>query len=143
MKVLNPQIITTAFFFFLIGFFISLNPSTAKGAELDAATKQCISCHEKGLNPKVVFHGEGSDHLIGLDYAKLAKGDHSLIPPSKLNPGLHLDHGRIGCLTCHVPYDKTNHLILAKKRAAMSRDSDPMLSISNIGSGLCMACHQK
>jgi len=144
MNISRPYIITTALSILISGFLLLPVPSRAADASLDAASIQCIGCHESGLNAKIVFHGEGSDHPIGLDYVRLARNNASLVPASQLNPALRLDHGRIGCLTCHVPYAKKNHLLLAKKRAAASaEDADPMLTIDNKGSGLCMACHQK
>jgi len=143
MNVSRPNIFRPLLAIILIGSFLALSPSPVKGADLGAATKQCLSCHKSGPKVDLVFHNEGADHPIGLDYVRLAKSNPSLVPPSKLNPALRLDHGRIVCQTCHVPYDKKNHLILAKKRAVLNSDRDPMLTIDNNGSSLCMACHRK
>jgi len=144
MNISRPCIVITALSILLTVFLLLPGPSFSADASLDAASIQCIGCHESGLNAQIVFHGKGSDHPIGLDYVRLARNNGSLVPASQLNPALRLDHGRIGCLTCHVPYAKKNHLLLAKKRAAASaEDADPMLTLDNKGSGLCMACHQK
>jgi len=144
MNISRPYIVTTALSILLTVFLLLPASSRAADVLLDAASIQCIGCHESGLNAQIVFHGEGSDHPIGLDYVRLARNNSSLVPASQLNPALRLDHGRIGCLTCHVSYDKKNHLLMAKKSAAASaEDADPMLTLDNKGSGLCMACHQK
>ncbi len=143
MSILRLQTLASLLSIILFGFFLSTAPAHAKGTAHDAATMQCLGCHESGLKVDLVFHSEGSDHPIGMDYVRLAKGNPSLVRPAKLNPKLRLDHGRIGCLTCHVPYDKKNHLVLAKKRLAMPAGADPMLTLDNSVSGLCMACHLK
>lgn len=144
MKISRSNIFSPLLAIILLGFFFALSPAQVKGSDLGPATRQCLSCHKSGLKIDLVFHKEGAaDHPIGLDYVKLAKANPSLVPPARLNPALRLEHGRIVCQTCHVAYDKKNHLILAKKRAALSADSDPMLTIDNNGSGLCLACHQK
>jgi len=143
MKVSSAESLTVAVSFFMLGFFFFINPYRVEGAGLDAATIQCINCHEKGLNGEIVFHGKGSDHPIGLNYARLSTLNPSLVPVSKLNPALRLENGSIGCLTCHVAYNKKNHLLLAKQRARITNGIDPMLTLDNNKSGLCMACHRK
>jgi len=128
---------------FSIGFYLFFSPLCANGAALDAATRQCIRCHAGEIKAGIAFHSGGSDHPVGMDYASLAQKNPSLVQASKLNPRLRLENGKIGCLTCHVPYEKTNHRELSKKRGQMPAIPDPMLTIDNSISGLCMACHQK
>ncbi len=144
MKISRLYTVTSTLFLLFPLFLLSPVPAKAADVLLDAASRQCIACHESNLNAQIVFHGERSDHPIGLDYLKLTRNNASLVPASQLNPALRLEHGRIGCLTCHVSYDKKNHLLTAKKRASLSsEDADPMLTLDNKGSGLCMACHRK
>ena len=117
-----------------------------RAASLDPESEECIKCHETtvgGSTTPLVCHEGGCDHPIGVDYVALASKNPALMDPARLDPGIRLFDGRIGCGTCHVPYDRTNHLKLAEKRKKMPAIPDPMLSVDNTGSGLCMACHLK
>ncbi len=114
------------------------------GAHLGPASTKCVGCHEGVLSGGVVSHRGGTTHPVGVDYLELSRRNPSLVPPEKLNKAMPLEDGRIGCLTCHVPYDSKNHSELARKRAGMGFDEpDPMLSVDNRGSALCMGCHRK
>ena len=116
------------------------------GYALDEESIQCIKCHEaffaEGTPPKVC-HKDGCDHPVAVDYARLASTNASLKSPSELDPAIRLFDGRVGCATCHVPYNEYDHLMLAGKRAAMPDIPDPMLNVDNTGSGLCLECHRK
>ncbi|GMR04625.1 MAG: hypothetical protein BMS9Abin23_0526 [Thermodesulfobacteriota bacterium] len=120
-------------------------PTSAADIVLDRASIECISCHEADVTAESVHvvGGPGHDHPVGVDYVGLAARVPALVKPSELDPALRLVSGRISCVTCHVPYDKKNHLTLAAKRKEMPAIPDPMLNVDNSGSGLCMSCHLK
>ncbi len=126
----------------LLGFPL---PSSASEMRLDEQSLRCINCHENSIQGGLVCHKGGCDHLIGEDYAEQAARNRTLTPPSSLNPALKLINGRVGCLTCHIPFDKKSHLDIAAKRFEIYKatGTDPMLAVDNNGSGLCMACHRK
>ena len=131
---------------FIAAALLLFTPLAARAVALDAESEECIKCHKTtvgGGTTSLVCHEGGCDHPIGVDYVALASKDPTLRDPSKLDPGIRLFDGKIGCGTCHVPYDRTNHLELSKKRSQMPAIPDPMLSVDNTGSGLCMACHLK
>jgi len=114
-------------------------------AALDAASAGCVGCHETTVDPDtpgVVCHAEGCNHAVGVDYAAAAGAMRSLTPPDELPAGVRLVGGVMGCTTCHVPYSEADHQALADKRA-LGDGPDPMLSIDNAGSALCLACHRK
>lgn len=116
----------------------------AAGVVLGPASRQCLGCHSGELSGRVVSHKGGTEHPVGMDYGALAGGNPSLVPASSLNRALRLEDGRVGCVTCHVPYDRANHRELARKRARMYMDeADPMLVLDSRGSALCTACHRK
>jgi len=118
---------------------------TVADPSLDASSNRCLMCHVGlSVGGRLCHHGDCS-HPIGVDYVRLAAGNASLVPPSKLNPAMKLIDGKMGCLTCHVPYNKKNHLELYKKRnkVYLKTGVDVMLAVDNNWSGLCMACHQK
>jgi hypothetical protein len=93
----------------------------------------------------MVSHLVAAEHPMGVDYTELSRRNPSLIKPKALDKALRLVDGRISCVTCHVPYDRNNHLDLVQKRRAarLNGGPDPMLSIDNKGSRLCMGCHRK
>ncbi len=115
------------------------------GARLDAPSRKCVNCHEGILSGTMVTHQIAAEHPVGVDYTELARRNPSLIPPKAMDKSLRLVEGRISCITCHVPYDRNNHLDLTQKRRAarQSGGPDPMLSIDNAGSRLCIGCHRK
>jgi predicted CXXCH cytochrome family protein len=67
------------------------------------------------------------DHPIGVPYPS-DRQDYN--PQSSLaGRGVPLPDGRVECISCHDPHDRTGH--------------DHMLVISNRGSALCRSCHRK
>lgn len=79
---------------------------------------------------------------MGADYAEKTGNDRLLALSVELNPAVKLVGGRIGCTTCHVPYNEYDHRMLAAKRKDKTAP-DPTLVIDNSESALCMACHRK
>lgn len=131
--------------FILAIFFYFSVPAFSADLVLDAESTRCLKCHEGGLKGNRVCHRGGCDHPIGVDYAAAARRNPSLPRASTLDPALRLIDGRIGCLTCHVPFDSKNHLDLYAKRVETYEATgvDNMLSVDNNASRLCMSCHRK
>lgn len=118
----------------------------ASGQLLDSESMECISCHETAFSdtfPIQACHQGGCDHPIGIDYAVLAMTNKGLVSPSILDPSVRLLNGKIGCTTCHVPYSQSDHQALSDKRIEIPAIPDPMLSVDNSGSMLCVSCHRK
>ena len=87
-----------------------------------ALSADCQSCHDGVIAPDIRM-----THPIGIDYrwAQL-RSRGKLKDISQLDPGIALEDGRIGCLTCH------------------QRESrfQAKLIMSNAGSALCFSCHR-
>ena len=136
-----PKIIT---FLLVCAFF----PALAHRAEaLDKASIECLSCHDGALAPDsmvvTVCSEPECDHPLGVDYRLISVMNHGLRPASLLDPNIKLaDNATIGCTTCHVPYKQKDHVTLSTLRS-MFPEPDPMLSVDNRGSGLCLGCHYK
>lgn len=106
-------------------------------APVDAASAECLSCHQDSITvnePLMVCHQGDCDHPIGASYEALSSRNRGLVPSVRLDPALRLPDGKMGCLTCHVPYAAAGH---------ETADPDPMLVIDNKGSALCISCHRK
>lgn len=135
-----------SFLIFPVLFFLLVSPALAQAPPIDKESLECISCHDAAVSPAdpmQVCHEAGCEHRIGADYTVAASRDRSLAPLASLNPALRLVDNRMSCVTCHVPYSKDDHEALSARRALMPEISDPMLSVDNAGSGLCLSCHLK
>jgi len=118
-----------------------------RATALDAASIDCLSCHDGALATDstvvTVCSEPDCDHPLGVDYRVLSAMNHGLKPTVLLDPQIKLvDNATIGCTTCHVPYQQSNHVTLSTLRG-MFPEPDPMLSVDNTGSGLCLGCHDK
>lgn len=112
-------------------------------ASLDPGSAECLGCHQdpSAVNePFRYCHKGDCDHPVGVNYVTLASRNRGLVPPEGLIKGITLVDGRIGCITCHTPYTP-GHEEQAVFRG--TSQPDPMLSVDNTGSGLCVACHRK
>ena len=121
-------------------------PASAQRPPIDRESLECIGCHDAAVSPEDpmrICHEAGCGHRIGVDYAEAASRDRSLAPLASLPPELKLADGRVACTTCHVPYSKDDHEALSARRTLMPEIPDPMLSVDNAGSGLCLSCHLK
>ncbi|MCC6502487.1 MAG: hypothetical protein IT362_05050 [Deltaproteobacteria bacterium] len=136
--------------FFVAAFFFSIaSPSLAAAqspfASVDPASAECLDCHQDSVTvnePLRICHQGDCDHPIGASYEALASKNRGLTPPGQLDPALKLSNGKMGCLTCHVPYSAADHETVAASRGEGAQP-DPMLVMDNTGSGLCVACHKK
>ncbi len=130
---------------FIMGIFV-FPALSARAQTLDRESIDCIGCHETAVSPEAPFlicHEAGCGHEIGLDYAAVAAADRTLAPPASLKDGIRLVDNRISCVTCHIPYSAENHEALSARRALIPEIPDPMLSVDNTASALCLACHLK
>lgn len=126
--------------------------ATYEGATFDGARTRggpgsaslvCLSCHDGTVSGSVhaerrsLGHDLSDDHPIGFVYdASLAAEDGGLhdpgISPSGLGGSIAQDllvNGRLECTSCHDPHQSTGER--------------PYLRMSNLGSGLCLTCHDK
>ncbi len=97
---------------------------------LDQLSMECIGCHD-GIAGKLTDFGAGiwrhetTSHPIGVDYQESRMKSGNLKPLSSISKKIRLFSGRIGCGTCHDAYSRLpNHLVM-----------------SNVGSSLCIRCH--
>ena len=114
--------------------------STSASQEIDAVSKNCISCHDGSSSPSasvmagvwvhrnsLIPHDQGG-HPIGVDYesARLKQGRTSdLRPLISVDRRIRFFSGKIGCGSCHDPYS----------------DIEKGLVMSDRKSRLCLACH--
>ena len=126
--------------FSLIAFLLFASPAFASSqiltAGLDAGSAECVSCHQDAITvnePLQVCHQGDCDHPVGVSYISFSSKNRGLTPIEGLDPAIKLIDGKMGCLTCHAPYAPVDH----------EKTADPMLSVDNPGSGLCVACHRK
>jgi hypothetical protein len=115
-------------------FMIFMSANSLQAQVMDTESTECMSCHDATL---MVCPNPHCDHPIFLYYTLSP----AFVPLSSLNPAIKLLNGKIGCTTCHVPYDPDNHQELSQQRALIPSISDPMLNIDNKRSALCFACH--
>lgn len=104
---------------------------------LDAASLECLACHEGSVGTAVsyqvagqealTFQGRSLSHPVGVDYAAAASANRELRSLDDLSPLISLYEGKVGCTSCHNPF---------------SSEAD-MLVFNNRGSALCLECHLK
>lgn len=114
----------------------------ARGGRIDAVSQMCLSCHDGSLGKSSDVqiksgswsHGSSfspydpqGSHPIGIRYRSAFTKRGGLRPVGMLDPVIKLIDGKVGCRSCHDPFSKErNHLVM-----------------SNSGSRLCLACHDK
>lgn len=109
-------------------------------SRIDSFSLKCLVCHD-GVSAPIAegsyrnAPGEehsrgqvnGSSHPIGMDYAAYSIGNHSFKDMQMLDRQMVLVDGKVGCLSCHNPLNpRRNHL-----------------AVTDAGSELCLACHNK
>lgn len=95
------------------------------GGGLDPYSTRCIDCHADqapaaGVTPAGL---DASNHPLARDYHSAAAAG-GFRAPNLLADGILLPGGNVGCVSCHVPYDR-EHGRLPATRA-----------------GLCAECHE-
>lgn len=101
-------------------------------SSIDRVSIQCLECHEGSVASHVDISTKtgtpiGESHPIGMDYLKAYNKDNTLRSPRSLSPEIKLFEGKVGCTSCHNPFNLTKH----------------KLSITNEESKLCFECHLK
>ena len=108
--------------------------------EVDTFSIDCLSCHD-GINAKgkdiryknnsnhrtTDMSSVGGSHPIGMHYGSYAYADRSFKPLHSLKKGMVLIDGKVGCLSCHNPFNKKKHHLV----------------IDNNQSKLCFSCHTR
>lgn len=103
---------------------------TGGTSSVDRVSIYCLDCHDGSVGSHVssqtkIVASIGASHPIGMDYLKSFNKSQNLRAPRYLNTGIKLFEGKVGCPSCHNPFN------LEKFK----------LSIINEGSGLCFECH--
>jgi predicted CXXCH cytochrome family protein len=119
--------------------FVKNNSHANGGArDIDNLTALCLGCHDgasaqditvdvrnepfKRRNTLATSH---SDHPIGMDYNRYVCSGKSYKPTT--NPKMIFVNGKVGCLTCHDPFNpEKGHLVMSDRQGA-----------------LCLTCHNK
>lgn len=107
--------------------------TTGEPYSIDRVSLACMSCHEgatasdASVTIKKGGHSFGESHRIGFNYMKAFRSKKDLRSPISLSPEIKLFGGKVGCVSCHNPFNLDKH----------------QLSISNEESKLCMECHLK
>lgn len=110
------------------------------GLRIDSVSRTCLSCHDGSIAvadtvtvgmwehgvPFGRFDPRGS-HPIGVDYLRAFAKNRGLRPMGALNPAIKLVNGKVSCISCHDLYSKEPHKLV----------------MSNSGSRLCLACHDR
>ena len=106
---------------------------------MDAFSKDCLSCHDGGTAQDVDFNYSnrpsqarqkkytgGKDHPNGMDYMGYVASGRGKFKPVPMNGvTMKFFDGKVGCLTCHNPLNpEKDHLVM-----------------SNVRSALCLTCH--
>lgn len=136
----------------LAALFLTVIPALFHGSSfsqplLDPDSQQCLNCHTDAAMTEgarlLVCHMGECDHPIGMDYTDIYRTKPGFRDPAKLDRAMKLPDNRIGCTTCHVPYNEYDHVMLSKKRGTDPNIPDPMLAVDSRGSNLCLQCHLK
>jgi predicted CXXCH cytochrome family protein len=103
--------------------------------EIDRFSYNCIQCHDGQLATAFQVQlrgarrayarcvGMNASHPIGMDFGMTAATSRAL----RSGEGLVFIAGRVGCLSCHDPFNPAPR----------------HLARNNEGSGLCLSCHNK
>ncbi|MEE9543232.1 MAG: hypothetical protein V3V95_05570 [Thermodesulfobacteriota bacterium] len=133
---MRGSILKRSYSLILLAALVLSCPAPVSSAPLDPDSARCIDCHESyvdGALPGRVCHSAGCNHPVGLDYAGLAADNPGYNNAELLDPAMKLTGGVMGCTTCHVP----------KHKPMTTGSGDPLLSVDNRGSALCLQCHIK
>lgn len=104
------------------------------GALMDQFSVECLSCHDGVISTMASAnirsgefrHGSGLSHPVGVLYPPVSvKND--FMPQETLPEPIKLFNGRVGCLSCHNPYNSGKSFLV----------------MPNARSGLCLSCHKK
>ena len=112
---------TTALLLFWSVRTLAFDPAATVEVSMSQDTLDCISCHD-GVLATQIHRGHPVD--ISYLFAQMrSKG--KLKPPAALDPAIYLKDGQTACVSCHHPESQ----------------QPAKLVLSNVGSRLCLACH--
>lgn len=122
------------------GTFFAKKNSRANGGgrDIDNLTALCLGCHDGASAQDISvdvrndpyrarnrFASASSDHPIGMDYKQYVNFSKGYKPVS--NAKMIFVNGKVGCLTCHDPFNpEKGHLVMSDRQGA-----------------LCLSCHNK
>lgn len=115
------MLMTTALLLFWSVRTSAFDPAASTDFVMSQDSLYCTACHD-GVLATQIHRGHSVD--ISYSFAQLRSGG-KLKPLAILDPALYLPDGRIVCTTCHHPESRYERKLV----------------ISNLRSGLCLACH--
>jgi predicted CXXCH cytochrome family protein len=101
------------------------------GSEVQGGTRSCLSCHDGNIATDAgeTSRGTGGSsrgHPVDVPYRVIGGWTaRSLVPIGALDPRIRLPGGRVGCESCHSRFSTREKLLV----------------MSNVGSQLCLSCH--
>jgi predicted CXXCH cytochrome family protein len=119
--------------------FAKKKTHTIGGAQdIDNLTTLCLGCHDGASAQDITVDVRNdpfrmrnklascnSDHPIGMDYNRYVSSSKSY--KLTTNPKMIFVNGKVGCLTCHDPFNpEKGHLVMSDRQGA-----------------LCLSCHNK
>lgn len=100
---------------------VAFEPQVSTEFTLNQASDYCLGCHD-GASASLIHRSHPVD--INYLFAQM-KSSGKLKPPGALDQAVNLKDGLTACVSCHHPESQQ----LAK------------LVLTNVGSRLCLACH--
>ncbi len=108
-------------FLFWLPDSLAFDPAASTEFTMNQESSYCLACHDKvPVSPLHRSHPQDLDYLS----AQLRSAG-KLRPPALLDPAVYLKDGKMVCTSCHHP--ESQH--------------PAKLSVSNVGSKLCLSCH--
>ncbi|MBI4061907.1 MAG: hypothetical protein HY403_10795 [Elusimicrobia bacterium] len=102
-------------------------------------TGLCMSCHDGAVAPSLQAHGgfpggerfaalgpnPNASHPVGVDYMAAFRRDPGSYVDPAANPGIVLEEGKVGCMSCHAGHDVS------------------AVSAGNVRQEVCIECHRR
>lgn len=112
-------------------------PRKGLATDIDRESQACMSCHDGASAADAGSHARmgdfavarGAEHPIGVRYDPGARrgGESRLVATTQLDRRVRLYDGALGCGSCHTPFSRERKLLV----------------VSNLGSRLCLSCHDQ
>jgi predicted CXXCH cytochrome family protein len=100
---------------------LAFDPAASTEFNYSQATNYCLGCHD-GAAAALIHRS----HAVDINYLiAQMRSNGKLKPPAALDPAIYLKDGQIVCVSCHHPESQ----------------QPAKLVLSNVGSRLCLACH--
>jgi predicted CXXCH cytochrome family protein len=112
---------TTALFLLWSMRTLAFDPAASVEVSMSQDSLYCTACHD-GVLATEIHRG----HTVDVNYlfAQL-RSNGRLRPPAVIDPAIYFRDGQLVCVSCHHPESQ----------------QPSKLVLSNVGSGLCLACH--